>query len=291
MDIALGVNNQPYLRRMSWDISPIGDYYLVNVETGKKTKVLTAHKARTSISPSGKYLYWYYGQDSSWYSMSTETKQIVNLSKDIPVNFYNEEHDYPSIPGSYYYAGWTKDDKYFLVYDKYDIWQLDPKGKEKALNLTQGYGRKNQIELRYLWLDRDVKDINPKSDMLLRAFNYVNKYSGYYYTKINAKNNPTKVLLEAYDYSRPVKAKDADILMFRKENISTYPDLWTSNLKFEAPILHSDANPQQENYNWGTVETVEWISLQGKINHGLLYKPENFDPNKKYPVVISDILT
>lgn len=286
MDIALGINEQPYLKRRSWDVSPLADYYLVDVKTGKKEKVLTEHHANVSISPEGKFLYWYCGLDSSWYSMSTAAKTIVNLTKEIPVNFYNEEHDYPSIPGSYYYAGWTDGDKYFLVYDKYDIWQLDPTGKAKAFNLTQGFGRKNQIEFKYLWLDRELKSINPKSELLLSAFNDVNKYSGYYTSKVNAKSAPSKLVLEAYRYSRPVKAKDADVITFSKANVSTYPDLWASNLKIENPVLQTNANPQQKDYNWGSVEMVEWTSLEGKTNHGLLYKPENFDPNKKYPVII-----
>jgi dipeptidyl aminopeptidase/acylaminoacyl peptidase len=47
----------------------------------------------------------------------------------------------------------------------------------------------------------------------------------------------------------------------------------------------SDANPQQKEYNWVSAELVHWISEDGKPLKGILYKPENFDPNKKYPMI------
>jgi dipeptidyl aminopeptidase/acylaminoacyl peptidase len=51
--------------------------------------------------------------------------------------------------------------------------------------------------------------------------------------------------------------------------------------------LISDANPQQKNYNWGTNQLVKWTSLEGKEITGMLVKPENFDPSKKYPMIVN----
>jgi len=47
----------------------------------------------------------------------------------------------------------------------------------------------------------------------------------------------------------------------------------------------SDVNPQQNEYLWGTVELMTWIAADGKPIEGLLYKPENFDSKKKYPLI------
>ena len=49
----------------------------------------------------------------------------------------------------------------------------------------------------------------------------------------------------------------------------------------------SDANPQQNQYNWGSIELVDWISLDGKKLKGMLVKPENFDASKKYPLLVN----
>ena len=76
-----------------------------------------------------------------------------------------------------------------------------------------------------------------------------------------------------------MKARDGD------------PDQWiadrVSDLGFNSQILISNANPQQKDYNWGTAEIVNWSSLDGLDLTGMLIKPENFDPKKKYPMIVN----
>src|SRR5690606_15624861 len=52
------------------------------------------------------------------------------------------------------------------------------------------------------------------------------------------------------------------------------------------PRKISDLNSQKAEYLWGSAELVEWRSLDGVPLQGILYKPENFDPNKKYPMMV-----
>ena len=37
----------------------------------------------------------------------------------------------------------------------------------------------------------------------------------------------------------------------------------------------------------GTAELTSWISLDGRPLEGVIYKPADFDPNKKYPVIVN----
>jgi dipeptidyl aminopeptidase/acylaminoacyl peptidase len=48
----------------------------------------------------------------------------------------------------------------------------------------------------------------------------------------------------------------------------------------------TDLQPQ-ENYNWLSTKLISFKQLDGTQSQGVLYLPENFDPNKKYPVIIS----
>ena len=48
----------------------------------------------------------------------------------------------------------------------------------------------------------------------------------------------------------------------------------------------SDANPQQADYNWGRSELIEYVNADGKTLKAILTKPENFDPAKKYPMIV-----
>jgi dipeptidyl aminopeptidase/acylaminoacyl peptidase len=48
-------------------------------------------------------------------------------------------------------------------------------------------------------------------------------------------------------------------------------------------VLHT--NPQQSDYNWGTVELFNWKAYDGKTATGMVFKPENMVPGKKYPMI------
>ncbi|HEY1200078.1 MAG TPA: prolyl oligopeptidase family serine peptidase, partial [Niastella sp.] len=41
----------------------------------------------------------------------------------------------------------------------------------------------------------------------------------------------------------------------------------------------------ERNYNWLTSELVSWRTLDGSISQGVLYKPENFDSSRRYPLI------
>ena len=73
--------------------------------------------------------------------------------------------------------------------------------------------------------------------------------------------------------------------IFTRETFKDSPDLYYSDQNFTKPNRLSDANPQQAQYLWGTVELVKWTSMDGEELQGLLYKPENFDAGKKYPMI------
>ena len=172
------------------------------------------------------------------------------------------------------------------MYDEFDIWQIDPSGRKDPVCLTNGYGRKNNIRFRYRQLDRDAKYIDPKSDLWLTAFDKKTKASGYYLTSLGGGENPEKLIMDDYRFYAPRKAKNADKLIWQKASFKDYPDVWYSNMKISEPVKISNTNPQQNKYKWGSVELVKWITSEGTEEEGLLYKPENFDPNKKYPMMV-----
>lgn len=284
-DIALGTDNRAYRKRSSWESPGYRDVYAVDVNTGNKTLLLTEIQSHFGLSPNGKYVYWYANEDSSWYAKPISGGNTIYLSKGIEAPLYDESHDYPQDPGDYGIAGWTTDDKNLIFYDKFDLWLTDPSGKEKARNLTKGFGRKNNIDLRYLKLDEEEEFINTKAPLLLRVQNKTTKQAGFY--SLNFKTGEVEELtLGNFRYYTPVKAKKANRIIWRRGHLNEYYNLWSSTLAFNNEVKLSEANPQQKEYNWGNVELVKWNNTDGKEVEGLLYKPENFDPYKKYPMIV-----
>jgi dipeptidyl aminopeptidase/acylaminoacyl peptidase len=83
----------------------------------------------------------------------------------------------------------------------------------------------------------------------------------------------------------PVKARDADVYLLTAD-FSEFPDLITTDGSFKELRKVSDANPQKANLLWGTSEVVQYKNADGVPLTGALYKPANFDPAKKYPMMV-----
>ncbi len=301
-DVAVGSSSLPYDISRSWDSSGYTDVYLIDVKTGERERVLEKVPARASLSPGSKYVSWWDGRELAWFAMSVKTKKTVNLTELLPHPVNNELHDTPSLPRSYGSAGWVEGDQAFLVYDRNDIWATNPDGFWPPNCVTDGFGRENDLRLRYVRLDprqsaprgrrggrrggAEPDGIDPEKPMLLSAFHLYTKASGFYRDQVRSKEPPTKVIMRDERMSTPRKAKEADALMFTRSTFERFPDVWVSDMDFGDMQRLSDANPQQQDYLWGTAELVDWSSLDGQKLQGILYKPEGFDPAKKYPMLV-----
>jgi dipeptidyl aminopeptidase/acylaminoacyl peptidase len=286
-DIALGSSDVKYQKETSWEGSSTSDYYLVNVETGVKTLVLEKLDSRASISPSGKYLVYWDIKDRGWISMNIASGVKKAITSAIKVPLYEETNDTPSEPSPHGIDGWMDDEKHVLIRDKYDIWLTDLAGLENPVNITNGFGRKNNLTFQYQKLDPDADFISKKELMYLSAFNNDNKEAGFYTLRAGTTADPAKLIIGRWAYGRGLtKSKKAEKLMWQKGTFTESPELYVSDMNFGNAKKLSVTNPQQSKYNWGTVELVEWMSFDRQKLQGLLYKPENFDPSRKYPMIV-----
>jgi dipeptidyl aminopeptidase/acylaminoacyl peptidase len=279
----LGVYDTEYRPMQDYSGARTADYYLVDMETGTRTLISKKLEGAMRWSGDGKYALTFDGKD--WNSIALPGEKKTNLTAKLPVKFWNEENDTPETPPAYGFGGWTKDDKFVLLYDHYDVWQVAADGSS-AINLTQGLGRKEHIEFRYVKLDPEEKTIDPAKPLLLRAEDSVTHDSGYFETKIDAKDAPHKLLMEAKDFNNPIKAKDADVYVLTEQTYTQFPDLLVTDGSFKELKKVSDANPQKAGLLWGTDELVSFENVDGVHLQGILYKPENFDAAKKYPMIV-----
>lgn len=294
-DLALGSSSLKYLKERTWDSNRYGDYYLVDVKTGNSSLIKEKAPSTVALSPSGKYMMYWCIKCKSWYVKLTAGGDAINLTKALEIPFHNELHDSPSEPRAHGIVGWIKGERYVLINDRYDIWKFDVTGVDKPVNMTNAYGRENNIRFRYFPIEpvvgggrfgsREIKEIDTKELMHLNAFHYYTKQSGMYTIKANKQNDPEKIDMGDYAYNGFKKAKDANKAIWQRSTYKQYPEIHISDLKLKNATKISVTNPQQKDFNWGTVELVKWRSFDGQMLQGLLYKPENFDPNKKYPMI------
>ncbi len=286
-DYFVGITDIGRRTESQWTGNTLKDIYLINANDGTKKlikKDLDGVASPSYISPTGKYIVWYDYSQKQYFSHNGE--RVQNITAKINVKLYSEDHDQPSDPSPYGVMGWQNGDESILIYDRYDIWKVDPTGKIAAQNLTKGAGRKNDITYRYLRTDNEEKFIDSKNINLLSVFNNKTKTAGIIYLTDNSlvTDVPAEFKNQPYYISSPSKAKDALAYIYTKENYGHSPDLYLFEEGREKKL--SATNPQQNNYNWGTAELYQWKTFSGKQSTGILYKPEDFDSTKKYPMIL-----
>lgn len=284
---AVGYDYQPYQIKTSWDINRYRDVYVLDIEEREKEKVFEKATFIYGISPGGKYIAYFDSDDSHWYTLNNETGQTTIISEGVDVPLYREVWDQPRPTPPSGIAGWFEDDEAVLVYDDYDIWKLDPAGEEEPENITEGRGRDNYNRYRYIQTDREEIFIDKSEPILLSVFNEKTKVAGFCHIDLD-RRRPffTNLISDDYSFRFVDEARDDDKIIWRKGDFQEYNDLYVSSPDFSDPERISDANPQQDEYLWGDVELVEWTDFNNDTLQGLLYTPENMDPDKEYPMLV-----
>ena len=190
--------------------------------------------------------------------------------------------------------GWQENDQYVYLYDRYDIWQCDPAGRTAPVNLTRGIGRAYRYTFRYIQLDKDEKFLRPRQLALFTLFDRKDMSSGMKLYRMGDLFSIDTTIQQTFPYSYTAffKASHSWQLAYLKGSFNQSYNIYVvnyidSNAVTIPPSIRqmSAINPQQQKYNWLTVELCHWKMLDGKMSEGLLYKPENFDSTKKYPVI------
>ena len=285
-EFVLGISDNPYRSSGSWDVTGRKDYYIVNSKSGKRDLITKGLSGDLDISPNGKFAVYYNAENGIWSSYNIYTKETKILNQKLKVKFYDEENDSPTFAQEYGIAYYTDNDQTVLIKDRYDIWEFDLAGNDRPENMTNGFGRKHNVTFDINKLNDDVKTLNRTQPIFLGAFNNTNKQSGIYQTIIEKARNPEEVVMsDTWGAQKMTKALNANEYIYTKESFQNSPDVYvTSNFKDEKKI--SSINPQQKDYTWGKGELVNWKTYSGKDATGVIYKPENFDPNKKYPMIV-----
>jgi dipeptidyl aminopeptidase/acylaminoacyl peptidase len=278
----LGMSDVGKRVSMQWEGGTKKDIYTVNPTTGVRTLITKDLNGMAQISPEGKYIFWYDMSKKNYFTYNGN--QIVNATKSIQTKLYDEDYDMPSDPSPYGLMRWEKNDAAFYVYDRFDIWRVDPFGKVLPKMVTGGWGRKTNTSFRYISLDPEERAIESAQHIVLRAFNEKNKYAGYAFLQLGVDKQPKILQMGAYALGNPIKADNANAYVFTKESFDQSPNLHFSKTLVDATKL-SNINPQQQEYNWMTAELFTWKAYNGKLATGIVYKPENFDPKKKYPMI------
>lgn len=277
---AIGRDEKPYLNDVNWGVSP-ADLYRVNLKDGSRHLFAKNVNRPMGGSPDGRY--YLYQLDSSLHVVDLTTNKVTNVSKSAPVKFMNMEHPYPHEKPPFGVEGWTKDGKGVLVNHKYDLWLLALDGS-KATNLTGGQGDKQEIRFTYVSLDPLEEYIDLKKPLTLYAYGEWTKKTGFY--SLAPGKTPVAIIYEDRAFGTPIKALNAERIVFNSQTFVDFPDYYLSNTAFANIKKVTDANPQQKQFAWGKRVLVDYTNSIGQKLQGTLTLPANYEPDKKYPMVV-----
>jgi dipeptidyl aminopeptidase/acylaminoacyl peptidase len=303
---ALGRSTKGYRIQQQWEQAGFEKLYVINTLDGTRKLLKDKLRASESISPGGKFILWYDWKQKNWFTYNTSKGVIVNISGSIKQPLFDEQDDHPDDPPPHGSMGWEERDMYVYIYDKYDIWKCDPNGLEKSTCITNGKGRKYKISYRYVEVDPEKRFFRNGDTLILEQFDFINKYAGFGNYVVGAGDLPVPASLAPISISGFIKAKNANTLCYLRGSFNVSPNIVVGE-GIPPEITHTPAaagdkgksaykevvsevtlskiNPQQKDYNWFTVELYKWKMFDGKTSEGILYKPENFDSTKKYPVI------
>ena len=282
-NVLIGNDGRAYEKETTWD-GRYTDVWLVDAKSGQRTRVLERLRGNVSTSPQGKYLLWF-STDYHWWSLDIATGVRRDLTGALPVPFHQHDDDHPEPDSPYGIAGWTKDDGAVLLHDEFDVWSVPPDGSA-AVCVTDGFGRANRLRLRVQQLPRS-DDREWVDDELLLATTHVDTMAeGFHADSLVRAQKPQRLVMADVNFGDVMRPKHASRLFFTQSTFAQFADLWTAASDFRGMRRLSDANPQQKNYRWGKAELVHWIDGDGNPRQGVLVKPDDFDPTKKYPMMV-----
>ena len=277
LDYVLYTDESPYKMQREWlDQLPF-DVYSVNVHTGVKQLIGRSYRTTPKWSVNGKWAVMYDPIAQVWNKFDGATGKVVNISDAIGYPMFVESYDQPAPAPAYGIAGWTADGNHVFLYDAYDWWKVDLTGERQPECLTKGYGRKHGKSIRKMTSNID-KDVFQKDETVIVSLWDKNTMDEGVY-QLDMKGRLKKLMEGPYTYN---------IYRFsdNHKNITEFRDLWWSKADFSNPVRVTNVNPQQADYKWGTVKLVKWTNYENKENKGLLYLPEDYDPQKEYPVLV-----
>jgi dienelactone hydrolase len=302
---ALASDENPYVREVMSG-RQYRDVYRVDVATGKRDKILTKSAFGATLSPSGRYAT--YEQDGNWWLLDVSSGTRTNLTGKIKSAFVNMEDDHPVAERrAYGIAGFTTGEKSLVVYDRFDLWQVNVDGSS-PVRLTRG--KEDSTVYRCASeggsggrgggrgrggagaaggsapcsLDGEGRTIDTSKPLMLTATGEYNKKSGY--SKITIGQPAERLVWADKQVSGLRKADNANVFLYEQQTYEESPNYFVAASTLASAKQVSNTNAFQSEYAWGKQVLMPYTNKRGDKLQMMLTYPANYEPGKKYPMVV-----
>ena len=281
---AYALGNRPYERDESITGRAYVDIYTIDLRTGAERRPVRKVITRVVPSADGSHLL-YWGMDANWHLIDMATGQERNLTTGMPVSFADVEDDhYNLVQPPEPVVGWSKDGAWALLSDGWDVWKVSATGAP-AVNLTRD-GRQTKVRYqRRTLVPADEKGIDLSKPLYVQTYGEWTKKEGL--ARVDGEHGGATRLMWGDAAFNFLKAKDADVVLYSRGTFNDYPNWYVAKSDFSGGTQFTDADPQQKEFAWSSgTRLVNYTSAKGDKLQGALILPANYQPGKKYPLIV-----
>lgn len=258
--------------------------WAVDLASGARTNIAEGIEDRhLRHSPDGRYAI--YLQDDHFWTVDLDSGRRTNITAKVATSFVDRESDATvQQKPPFGVAGWSRDDRTVLLYDKFDVWEMNADGSG-AVRLTDG--ARDQIRSRYVGLDPEEEWIDRSQPLIVSQFGLRSKKSGYARVSAGpAAPSLTPLVWLDKRVHRLAKAERAERFAYVVEAFDDPPDYFLGDAGLDAAAQATTINPFFGEYAWGRSTIVEYRNEQGQALQGALFYPAGYEPGKRYPMVV-----
>ncbi|WP_343635546.1 prolyl oligopeptidase family serine peptidase [Fluviicola sp.] len=275
-------------RYQTWNTMNPTNYYLIRVSDGKLSALREKVYTRGYLSPNGKQFVFWNQRTKEYYLMDTDSQVEACITCSWNGNFFEDKNGMIEEDDPMGIIGWGPNDRTIFVQAEKDILTYDVASRQ--LRSFTNYLQSSEQDTNYNYslynLNADSVYFYPEN-LVLTRFSKLTKMMDVYRVNEAAGKAPFELISgSGHNYFGFIKAKKSNRIIFNRSSNSDFPDLFATTKPGDEISRISVANPQQSQYNWSTVELIKWNSYSGIPLEGLVYKPENFDPNQEYPLLV-----
>lgn len=268
-----------------WNVTARSTSTIISIESGERFSLPIA---RCKLSPGGRFVVGFDSLevDSSLvlYDIAKRTSKLLTVS--IPPNGHSDGRHMPSYAHSRGFGieCWLDQEAGILIHDNFDVWRIDFNGVYNAINLTNSGAsgwQYRMIDKERNLTNQDLYKIN------IKGFNIKTKQEGFFRLDSRKPGHVTKLLAGGYSIKillcqKPSISKSERQYCISLENVKHSPNLFvTSDLRNLRQV--TDVFPERI-FNWMSSELIEF-PVAGTSVQAIMYKPDNFDSTRKYPVI------
>ncbi len=282
---AIGTSDAAYELMANLNGQSFRDVYAIDTKTGRKTVVKKNLRWTNTASPdTTKYLYY---ENKHFHVFDVATGMARNITEKVPTSFINVEDDHNVVDPPTQAMGWTSDNQYILISDRWDIWKVPVAANEAAVNLTVN-GKKDAIRYqgRVPGIYQNERGIDLSKPQYFSVMGEWTKRAGYGILE-PGKVGLKMLLWEDASITSLQKAEKGETWLYRKETSTVAPQVYVTDATLTAGRKIVDMAPAAESLAWSAgAQLIEFKNDKGERLQASLYLPANYEKGKTYPTIV-----